>query len=94
VKIPRQQAVRDLPRIRGEAGHQPEETCLTCNGAGELRMTQGFFQISRTCGHCQGTGKVITEPCATCRGAGKVDTESVLTVKGPARRRYPAPASS
>ena len=35
-------------------------------------MTQGFFPISRTCGHCQGTGKVITDPCTTCRGAGKV----------------------
>ena len=57
--------------------------CSTCHGAGELRMTQGFFQISRTCGHCQGTGKVITDPCATCRGAGKVETESVLTVKVP-----------
>src|SRR2546425_3432080 len=46
-------------------------------------MTQGFFQISRTCGQCQGTGKVITDPCMTCRGAGKVETESVLTVKVP-----------
>ena len=28
-------------------------TCPTCGGAGEVRLTQGFFSIARTCHHCQ-----------------------------------------
>src|SRR5947207_2636940 len=71
VKIPRHKQCSTCHGSGARAGTGPK-TCPTCQGAGELRMTQGFFQISRTCGHCQGTGKVITDPCATCRGAGKV----------------------
>src|SRR3954468_20042841 len=82
VKIPRHKQCATCHGSGAKPGTGPK-TCPTCNGAGELRMTQGFFQISRTCGHCQGTGKVITDPCQTCRGAGKVETESVLTVKVP-----------
>ena len=82
VKIPRHKQCATCHGSGSKAGTGPR-TCPTCQGAGELRMTQGFFQISRSCGHCQGTGKVITDPCATCRGAGKVESESVLTVKVP-----------
>ncbi|HET9753255.1 MAG TPA: molecular chaperone DnaJ, partial [Myxococcales bacterium] len=82
VKIPRHKQCSSCHGSGSKPGTGPK-TCPTCQGAGELRMTQGFFQISRTCGHCQGTGKVITDPCQTCRGAGKVETESLLSVKVP-----------
>ena len=82
VKIPRHKQCATCHGTGSKAGTGPK-TCPTCQGAGELRMTQGFFQISRSCGQCQGTGKVITDPCATCRGAGKVESESILTVKVP-----------
>jgi molecular chaperone DnaJ len=82
VKIPRHKTCATCHGSGAKPGTSPK-TCPACNGAGELRMTQGFFQISRTCGQCQGMGKVVTDPCATCRGAGKVETESVLTVKVP-----------
>ena len=82
VKIPRHKQC-DACKGSGARSGTAARTCPTCNGSGELRMTQGFFQISRTCGHCQGEGKVITDPCATCRGAGKVETESVLSVRVP-----------
>ena len=82
VKIPRHKQCGVCHGLGSKPGTSAK-TCPTCHGSGELRMTQGFFQISRTCGHCAGSGKVITDPCTTCRGAGKVETESVLTVKVP-----------
>jgi molecular chaperone DnaJ len=82
VKIPRHKQCATCHGSGAKPGTGPK-TCPACNGAGELRMTQGFFQISRTCGQCQGLGKVVTDPCQTCRGAGKIETESVLTVKVP-----------
>ena len=83
LKIPRHRACEPCKGLGARPG-TTAKTCPTCHGSGELRMTQGFFQISRTCGQCQGTGKVITDPCTTCRGAGKVESESVLSVKVPA----------
>ena len=82
VKIPRHKQCSACHGSGSKPGTGPR-TCPTCIGAGELRMSQGFFQISRSCNHCQGTGKVVTDPCQTCRGAGKVESESVLTVKVP-----------
>jgi len=60
------------------------KTCGTCGGAGQVRMTQGFFSIQQTCPTCRGSGKVITEPCATCHGAGRVKKNKVLEVAIPA----------
>jgi molecular chaperone DnaJ len=60
------------------------KTCGTCNGAGTVRMTQGFFSIQQTCPTCHGSGKVIAEPCAACRGEGKIKKNKVLEVKIPA----------
>ncbi|TMA23130.1 MAG: molecular chaperone DnaJ, partial [Deltaproteobacteria bacterium] len=82
VKIPRHRNCETCHGSGAKPGTGPK-TCPTCNGTGELRLTQGFFQIARPCNQCGGTGKVITDPCATCRGAGKVEEESVLTVKVP-----------
>ena len=82
VKIPRHRNCETCHGSGAKSGTGPK-TCPTCNGTGELRLTQGFFQIARPCNQCGGTGKVITDPCATCRGAGKVEEESVLTVKVP-----------
>ncbi len=59
-------------------------TCPTCKGAGEVHFSQGFFAVARTCGHCGGAGRVISDPCATCRGAGSVATEVSFPVKIPA----------
>lgn len=58
--------------------------CQTCRGAGQIRMQQGFFSITRTCSRCGGEGKVITEPCPTCKGRKRVEHERTLSVKIPA----------
>lgn len=47
-------------------------TCGTCGGYGQVQQSQGFFSIQRTCPHCRGSGKQITNPCASCRGEGRV----------------------
>ncbi|PCJ51515.1 MAG: molecular chaperone DnaJ [Candidatus Hydrogenedentota bacterium] len=64
-------------------GSQPQ-TCSQCGGAGQVRMSQGFFSVTRTCPQCQGGGTVISDPCRNCRGSGQVDTERELTVDIPA----------
>ena len=59
------------------------KTCGTCGGAGNVRMSQGFFSIQQTCPTCRGSGKVIPDPCTTCNGAGRVKKNKVLEVAIP-----------
>lgn len=59
-------------------------TCTTCNGAGQVRMQQGFFSVQQTCPNCQGQGTVIKSPCPSCHGQGRVRKEKTLSVKIPA----------
>jgi molecular chaperone DnaJ len=59
-------------------------TCGTCNGAGQVRMTQGFFSIQQTCPACKGVGRTIKSPCRDCGGVGAVKKQRKLSVKIPA----------
>ncbi len=59
-------------------------SCPTCNGAGQVRMQQGFFSIQQTCPHCRGAGKIIKDPCEECGGSGRVKKYKTLSVKVPA----------
>ncbi|MEL6781026.1 MAG: molecular chaperone DnaJ [Pseudomonadota bacterium] len=65
-----------------EPGTSPE-TCPSCNGAGRVRATQGFFTMERTCARCSGRGQVIPNPCKTCNGAGQVRETRTLAVNVP-----------
>ena len=60
------------------------QTCPKCQGAGQIRMQQGFFSIQQSCPYCHGSGKRIDDPCPTCRGAGRVKEQKTLSVKIPA----------
>ena len=82
----------DVPRVAtcqtcngsgAKAGTQPV-SCSGCGGHGQIRYSQGFFAISRTCPQCGGAGKVIKDPCVTCDGAGRVREEKKISVKVPA----------
>lgn len=64
-------------------GTQPT-TCTSCQGAGQVRMQQGFFSIQQTCSRCHGSGKMIQHPCGSCQGSGKVRKNKTLSVKIPA----------
>ena len=83
IQIPRQEAC-DTCNGSGAADGSKPTTCPQCQGRGQLRYQQGFFTVARTCGHCRGTGTVVTKPCQTCRGSGRVQKERKLTVRIPA----------
>jgi molecular chaperone DnaJ len=63
-------------------GSSPK-TCGTCQGAGQVRMQQGFFSVQQTCPTCRGRGTVIDDPCPSCRGQGRVQENKTLSVKVP-----------
>lgn len=64
------------------AGSGPEK-CNQCGGAGQVRMTQGFFTIARPCPGCNGAGQKISNPCTSCSGTGVKMQKSKLNVKVP-----------
>ena len=57
--------------------------CETCGGAGQVRVSQGFFQLQQTCPRCRGAGTIIKNPCDTCLGQGRVRRKRTLSVKVP-----------
>ncbi len=59
-------------------------TCKTCEGAGQVRMAQGFFSVQQTCPTCRGAGQQIDQPCGGCQGRGRVQKNKTLAVKVPA----------
>ena len=59
-------------------------TCGTCGGVGQVRASQGFFSIQRTCPNCQGRGEVISDPCNDCSGTGHTSETKTLSVNVPA----------
>ena len=83
IRVPRWER---CPECDGSGAKSREgvTTCATCRGAGQVRMQQGFFSITRTCTRCGGEGKVITDPCPTCKGRKRVERERTLSVKIPA----------
>mgnify|MGYP001283959469 CR=1 FL=1 len=64
-------------------GHK-KQVCSTCNGRGQVIRSQGFFQMSSTCPHCQGEGEIVTEPCTDCSGEGLVQKTKRVALKIPA----------
>jgi molecular chaperone DnaJ len=58
-------------------------TCRTCGGHGQVRSSNGFFSVTRTCPSCQGQGEEILDKCKSCQGHGQVRTTKSLKVKIP-----------
>jgi len=67
----------------GAAPGKAPVTCPHCRGAGQTRIQQGFFSISRTCDKCGGSGRVITDPCKVCNGVGKTKKFRGINLKIP-----------
>lgn len=83
VKIPRLETCRPCTGSGTEPGSQ-RTVCETCRGRGEVRMSQGFLTVARTCPRCRGEGQLNTNPCRSCRGEGRERAEQMLVVKVPA----------
>lgn len=82
IRVPILKTCNDCKGTGAKSGNV--QTCAKCQGAGQIRMQQGFFSIQQTCPYCKGSGKRIDDPCGTCRGAGRVKEEKTLSVKIPA----------
>jgi molecular chaperone DnaJ len=82
VTIERYEACAECRGTGAEKGSQPI-TCTTCRGRGQVRYTQGFFTMARTCPACQGDGLKIEKPCPACKGEGRRPAERTLTIKIP-----------
>ncbi len=83
IQIPRPETCEACDGSGVEAGGR-RETCQTCHGRGEVRLSQGFLTVGRTCPRCGGEGEIATNPCKACRGEGRVRRERLLQVKIPA----------
>lgn len=68
----------------GAAPGSSPVTCPQCGGAGQVRRSQGFFQVAMPCPQCHGSGRIIETPCAKCRGQGVEEQVRELSVNIPA----------
>jgi molecular chaperone DnaJ len=82
IQIPRLETCETCHGSGSAPGSSPT-TCPQCQGRGQQRFQQGFFTVARTCGRCQGSGRIISKPCPGCRGEGRKSQERKLTVKIP-----------
>ncbi len=82
IRVPRLVTCSGCSGSGARQGSSPVQ-CPTCNGAGQVRMQQGFFSVQQTCPKCRGQGKIINDPCHTCRGHGRVRDSKTISVKVP-----------
>ena len=83
IRIPTMSPCETCHGSGAKPGTQPQ-TCPTCRGAGQVRVSQGPFSIAQTCPRCHGAGKIVANPCASCGGSGRVKHQKTLAVKIPA----------
>lgn len=83
LKIPRLETCLKCSGTGSAKGSAPS-ACPACGGRGQVRFTQGFFTVARTCSQCQGEGRVVADPCEECRGEGRVEQERSISVRIPA----------
>jgi molecular chaperone DnaJ len=82
IKVPAALTCDDCSGSGCAPGSSPT-ACSSCNGAGRVRASQGFFTIERTCPRCGGAGRLVLDPCRTCHGQGQQRQERTLQVKIP-----------
>ena len=83
LRIPRLETCPDCKGGGSADGKQPR-VCSACGGHGQVRYSQGFFTVARTCPQCHGEGTVVADPCRNCRGEGRVERERSIQVTIPA----------
>ncbi|MCB1682894.1 MAG: molecular chaperone DnaJ [Pseudomonadales bacterium] len=83
IEVPVLVACEDCEGSGAKAGTGPT-TCPDCQGAGQIRVAQGFFSLQQTCPRCRGAGQVISDPCRRCGGSGRQEKRKRLSVRIPA----------
>jgi molecular chaperone DnaJ len=82
LEVPRREGCEEC-KGSGAAPGSKKTQCRDCGGRGEVRMTQGFFTLRRTCPSCNGQGEKIEKPCPQCHGQGRVKKTRKLSIKIP-----------
>jgi molecular chaperone DnaJ len=63
-------------------------TCSVCKGTGQIQYKQrtpfGQFVNVKTCDHCHGEGKIISDPCKECHGKGNIRKAKKIKINIPA----------
>jgi len=70
----------------GGEGSEPgskKKTCDQCGGHGEVRVSQGFFQMRQTCPRCHGGGRIVEKHCLNCHGQGVEQKPAKIHLKIP-----------
>jgi molecular chaperone DnaJ len=83
IRVPVLSACETCDGSGSKPGTRPV-TCTDCGGAGQIRVSQGFFSLQQTCPRCRGAGTIITDPCGACGGRGRVEKRKTLSVSIPA----------
>ena len=68
----------------GAEGGTAMTRCATCNGAGNVTQSRGFFTMRSTCPRCGGTGQMIEKPCPGCSGSGHIRKKAKIEIEIPA----------
>ncbi|MFZ5802220.1 MAG: molecular chaperone DnaJ [Candidatus Omnitrophota bacterium] len=82
LEIPRHELCGHCKGTGAEPGSKKKE-CPDCRGQGEIRMTQGFFTMRRTCSRCGGAGEILEKVCGECKGNGRTKKVRKLQIKIP-----------
>ncbi len=82
IEVPKLDACESCHGTGAAKGSAPV-TCETCGGSGQVRISQGFFQLQQTCPRCRGVGTLVRNPCDVCLGQGRVRRTRKLSVKVP-----------
>ena len=82
IRVPRLATCNECSGSGAKRGSSPVQ-CPTCNGAGQVRMQQGFFSVQQTCPKCRGRGNIIDDPCRACQGQGRIRDSKTISVKVP-----------
>ena len=83
IEIPRLMECETCHGSGAAKGSSPTN-CDQCGGSGQVRISQGIFQLQQPCNRCRGTGRIVKNPCDTCLGQGRIRRTRKLSVKVPA----------
>ncbi|MBU0605719.1 MAG: molecular chaperone DnaJ [Candidatus Omnitrophica bacterium] len=83
ITIPRYETCEECRGTGAKPGSK-KERCTDCGGRGQVRSSNGFFNVVQACRRCGGEGSIIKTPCPLCGGRGRVKTKRNIKVKIPA----------
>jgi len=83
LELPKRETCARCDGNGSEPGHSAER-CAHCQGMGQVRRSQGFFQVAMPCPVCRGQGMIISHPCNECSGRGIVVVNKKIKVRVPA----------